>query len=145
MRSRNPVASGARFGVWVVPVGSSVDLAETRGRESLPQSLCAWVKYSRRRNLLAQQKLPRAFAEINLSDNEHCFQALFGSYERRSQCVVNAGFRIRSQRFLPLALVFSSFYPTRKINDKDSTKIKDKDGSIRPIELTNQRVRDTGR
>jgi hypothetical protein len=75
------------------------------------------VKYSRRRDLLAQQKLPGAFAEINLSDNEHVSKPYSDPIERRSECVVNDLFRIRSQRFLPLALVFSSFYPTRKIKD----------------------------
>jgi len=41
-----------------VPAVFPAGLVETQARESELQETSAWLKYSRRRNLLAQQKLP---------------------------------------------------------------------------------------
>jgi len=52
----------------VVPAQLRAGSDETQRRELLPQGMSAWVKYSRRRNRVARQKLPGVSGVIKLSE-----------------------------------------------------------------------------
>ena len=104
--------AGARGHLSSVPVVSPAGLVKTQSWESLPQEMRSWLEYSRRRSLVAQQKLPAAVALLTYLTTRLfpiVIRVAAGILALSCNCA-STGHRNRSRRLLPLAIAFQTFF-----------------------------------